>query len=171
MNVSIAGLPGLSGAGDAAMRAAVTVAALLLGACGGSSSTGASGPDPLATCDPGVPGAVAECGSVIVSFTDADGDFLNYTVDVLSLTLQTANGRVVETLPRETRINFTDYVDLTELVTVATVPPMPLTRMPPTERSSASRHWPATPMPPTRSPTAWTTTPADASPSTPRPAW
>ena len=101
MNLSIEGLPGLSGARN--------------------SST--SVPDPLATCDPGDPGSVAECGTVIVSFTDADGDFLNYTVDVLSLTLETANGRVVETLPRETRINFTDYVDLTELVTIATVPP------------------------------------------------
>jgi hypothetical protein len=58
-----------------------------------------------------------------VALTDADGDFLNYTVDVLSLELETANGRVVETLPRSTRINFTDYVDLTELVTAATIPP------------------------------------------------
>jgi hypothetical protein len=58
-----------------------------------------------------------------VALTDADGDFLNYTVDVLSLKLETANGRVVETMPRQTRVNFTDYVDLTELVTVATIPP------------------------------------------------
>jgi len=42
---------------------------------------------------------------------------------VLSLRLETANGRIVETMPRKTRINFTDYVDLTELVTVATIPP------------------------------------------------
>lgn len=123
MNVSTEGLPGLSGARNAATRAAVAIAALLLGACSGGADTTAGGPDPLASCDPGNPGTVAECGSVIVSFTDADGDFLNYTVDVLSLTLETANGRIVETLPRETRINFTDYVDLTELVTVATVPP------------------------------------------------
>ena len=40
-----------------------------------------------------------------------------------SLTLETANGRVVEVLPQETRVNFTDYVDLTELVTAAIVPP------------------------------------------------
>ncbi len=120
---SIEALPGLSGARNAASRAAVAIVALVLGACGGGAGTATSGPDPLATCDPGDPATIAECGSVIVSFTDADGDFLNYTVDVLSLTLETANGRVVETLPRETRINFTDYVDLTELVTVATVPP------------------------------------------------
>jgi hypothetical protein len=55
--------------------------------------------------------------------TDAAGDFLNYTVDVMSLTLETADGRTVEVMPRKTRINFTDYVDLTELVTAAVVPP------------------------------------------------
>jgi hypothetical protein len=59
----------------------------------------------------------------MVSLTDADGDFLNYTVDVLSLRLETADGRIVETLPRRARINFSDYVDMSELVTVATVPP------------------------------------------------
>lgn len=123
MNLSNEGLPGLSGARNAATRAAVAVVALLLGACGGGAGTATGGPDPLATCDPADAGTLAECGSVIVAFTDADGDFLNYTVDVVSLELETANGRVVETLPSETRINFTDYVDLTELVTVASVPP------------------------------------------------
>ena len=115
-------LPARSGARNAAARAAILLVALALGACGGS-STSSGGPDPLASCDPADPATAAECGSVIVAFTDADGDFLNYTVDVVSLTLETANGRIVETLPRETRINFTDYVDLTELVAVATVPP------------------------------------------------
>jgi hypothetical protein len=123
MNLLIEGLPGLTGARNAATRAAVAIVALILGACGGGSSTTTSGPDPLASCDPADAATAAECGSVIVAFTDADGDFLNYTVDVLSLTLETANGRVVETLPRQTRINFTDYVDLTELVAVASVPP------------------------------------------------
>ena len=97
---------------------------LILTACGGGAGTTAvSGLTPLANCDPNDPSTHAECGTVMVALTDADGDFLNYTVDVLSLELETANGRVVETLPRTTRINFTDYVDLTELVTVATIPP------------------------------------------------
>ena len=98
--------------------------ALMLTACGGGSGTTAA-PAPAANvdCDPNNPATHAECGTVLIGMTDADGDFLNYTVDVLSLTLETANGRVVETLPRKTRINFTDYVDLTELVTAATVPP------------------------------------------------
>ncbi|MDJ0711212.1 MAG: hypothetical protein QNJ14_12510 [Woeseiaceae bacterium] len=100
------------------------VTTLMLAACGGGAGTTAlEEPDPTLTCDPSNPATFDECGTVLVALTDADGDFLNYTVDVLSLELETANGRVVETLPRSTRINFTDYVDLTELVTAATIPP------------------------------------------------
>ncbi|MCG8368999.1 MAG: hypothetical protein MJA32_00640, partial [Proteobacteria bacterium] len=99
-------------------------AALFLAACGGGSGTTAvDGPVAAAECDPNDAGTYAECGTVLIGFTDDDGDFVNYTVDVLSLQLETANGRVVETLPRTTRINFTDYVDLTELVRAAAIPP------------------------------------------------
>ena len=97
-------------------RAALLLAALILAACGGGASTTANtDPTPTASCDPS--------DTVLIGFTDADGDFLNYAVDVLSLTLETANGRTVEVLPRDTRVNFTDYVDLTELVSAVTVPP------------------------------------------------
>ena len=98
--------------------------AVILAACGGGAGT-TTNQDPVAAaaCDPNNPDTFAECGTVLVTLTDADGDFVNYTVDVLSLKLETANGRIVETMPRKTRINFTDYVDLTELVTIATIPP------------------------------------------------
>ena len=96
-----------------------------LAACSsGSGSPQGSNPPPVsAGCDPANPATHSECGTVLLGLTDDDGDFLNYTVDVVSLTLETANGRVVETLPRSTRINFSEYVDLTELFTAATVPP------------------------------------------------
>ena len=123
MNFARDTLPGLAGARNAISRAAILLAALTLAACSGGASTSSNQSDPLAACNPADTSTLAECGSVIVAFTDADGDFVNYTVDVLSLKLETANGRIVETMPRKTRINFTDYVDLTELVTVATVPP------------------------------------------------
>jgi hypothetical protein len=100
--------------------------ALMLAACGGGGTTDmTTTPSAVATadCDPGNPNTYSECGTVFIGMTDADGDFLNYTVDVLSLELETANGRIVETLPRKTRINFTDYVDMTELVTAASIPP------------------------------------------------
>ena len=97
---------------------------LVLAACGGGAGTTVNqDAGTTVTCDPNDASTFAECGTVMVALTDADGDFYNYTVDVLSLKLETANGRIVETLPQKTRINFTDYVDLTELVTVATIPP------------------------------------------------
>jgi hypothetical protein len=100
------------------------LAVVILTACGGGTGTTANQDNgAAAVCDPNDASTFAECGTVMVALTDADGDFLNYTVDVSSLTLETANGRIVETLPRQTRINFSDYVDLTELVTVATIPP------------------------------------------------
>ena len=100
------------------------LAFLLVSACGGGASTSANqNSTPTATCDPADPSTTNECGTVLIGFTDADGDFLNYTVNIAKLTLETANGRTVEVLPNQTRINFTDYVDLTELVTAATVPP------------------------------------------------
>src|SRR6185295_15086633 len=52
----------------------------------------------------------------------ADGDFLSYNVDVVSLSLKRANGTMVETLPAATRIDFAQYVDLTEFLTAATIP-------------------------------------------------
>ena len=107
-----------------AYRGLLLTVSLIIAACGGGAGTSdSSGAVPSATCDPNDPSTHSECGTVLVALTDADGDFLNYTVDVLSLELETANGRIVETLPRSTRINFSDYVDLTELVTAANIPP------------------------------------------------
>lgn len=107
-----------------AVRGLLFTTALFIAACGGGSGTTAvDGPVAAAECDPNDTATYAECGTVLIGFTDDDGDFVNYTVDVLSLELETANGRVVETLPRTTRINFTDYVDLTELVSAAAIPP------------------------------------------------
>ena len=105
-------------------RIAALAGLLFMAACGGGAGTTATGDVASSLeCDPNNPATFDECGTVMIALTDADGDFVNYTVDVLSLELETTNGRVVETLPRQTRINFTDYVDLTELVTVATIPP------------------------------------------------
>ena len=122
MNYMVQDLPDTAGTRKFASWITMLLAAVILAACGGGSS---ENPDSVAagSCDPADASTIAECGTVMVALTDADGDFLNYTVDVTSLTLETANGRVVETLPRSTRINFSEYVDLTELVTVATIPP------------------------------------------------
>lgn len=105
------------------MWTALAVFALLLAGCSGGGGEPAAPAAAATSCDPADASTASECGTVLLGFTDADGDFLSYSVDVLSLTLETAGGAVVETLPRSTRVNFTDYVDLTEFVSAATIPP------------------------------------------------
>jgi len=63
-----------------------------------------------------------EEGVVAIGLTDAQGDFLTYTVDVTSLTLTKADGTVVQAQPQRTRVDFAQFVDLTEFVTGATIP-------------------------------------------------
>ncbi|HYJ42504.1 MAG TPA: hypothetical protein VEW08_17065 [Steroidobacteraceae bacterium] len=105
--------------GSALARLAVFSCALAFTACGGigdgSSAMPAANAPPTSSC-------TSDCGTVLIGMTDADGDFLSYTVDVVSLKLKRANGAVVETLPATTRIDFAQFVDLTELFTAATVP-------------------------------------------------
>lgn len=94
---------------------------LLLAGCGGSGSPGGStGSIGAAGCSPG---NSSQCGEVIVAFTDAEGDFTSYTVDVLSLTLERANGSTVEMLPQSARIDFAQLTDLSELVGAASLSP------------------------------------------------
>jgi len=92
-------------------------------ACGGGAGTTANPLTAAAECVPGDPATAAECGTLYVGVTDADGDFLSYAVDVVSLQLNKADGSAVETLPSDTRIDFSQYVDLTEIVTAAMIPP------------------------------------------------
>ena len=92
----------------AMLKAPVTVALMLvmtvvLSACGGGSSSGDS-------------------GDVVIGLTDAQGDFINYEVDIRSIKLTRANGAEIETLPISTRVDFAQYVDMTEFVTAATIP-------------------------------------------------
>ena len=76
----------------------------------------------LSGCNSSDEDSEQQSGELLISVTDAPGGFSTYTVDVLSLTLTTANGAVVETLPVNTRIDFAQYTDLSEFLTAATVP-------------------------------------------------
>jgi hypothetical protein len=67
-------------------------------------------------------GGSGRSGDLIIGLTDAPSDFVTYTVDVVSLTLTKQNGTVVNTLPLETRVDFSLYTDMTEFLTAATVP-------------------------------------------------
>lgn len=105
------------------LHALFAAAALLaLAACGGSGG-GAAGVGAGTGCIPGDAETAADCGTVLVAVTDAEGDFVSYAVDVLSITLERADGSSVETLPATTRIDFAELTELTEILSAATVRP------------------------------------------------
>lgn len=89
--------------------------ALFLSACGGGSGGGS-----LAT--PVTALAPDEEGVLVIGLTDAEGDFVSYEVDVLALSLERLDGTQVEALPLNTRVDFAELTEVTELLTVATVP-------------------------------------------------
>lgn len=100
--------------------------AMVLSGCGGS---GGGGEDILAgggsgsSCDPSGASAASDCSTLLVGLTDAEGDIISYSVDVAGLSLERANGDMVEILPAQTRIDFAQLTDLTELVSAVFLPP------------------------------------------------
>ena len=91
----------------------------MLAAC-----SGGGGSDEAASAAAAPPlGSCADCGTLLVSVTDADGDFVSYSVDVVSVTLRRSNGASLEVLPSRTRIDFAQLTDLADLLSVATVAP------------------------------------------------
>ena len=76
----------------------------------------------LSACLPPVEQKAGNTGELIISLTDAPGDFVHYAVDVQSITLTHANGSVVETVPQSTRVDFAQYVNIAEFFTAAQVP-------------------------------------------------
>ncbi|MEO0424575.1 MAG: hypothetical protein AAF184_19715 [Pseudomonadota bacterium] len=84
---------------------------------------GDDGGTPVAACDPADADTFDSCGVGVVTVTDADGDVLSYAVDIVSLRLERAGGDIVETLPATTRIDFADYVELSELLGAPRLPP------------------------------------------------
>jgi hypothetical protein len=85
-----------------------------LTACGGGS--GSAG---MASSSCGA----SSCGAAVLTITDAPGDFLSYTVNIVSLKLQRADGTVVETLPVTTTVDFAKLVDLSEVISARQIPP------------------------------------------------
>ncbi len=112
------------------LAAGIGLAALSIAACSGSGggtagATAGQGPQPPSSlsCDPANASTASECGVLLVGITDADGDIVSYSVDVLSLTLERADGSIIETLPSTTRIDFAQLTDVSELLSVQRVVP------------------------------------------------
>ena len=74
--------------------------AFILSACGGS-GTGSTTSNLVPMSCTGT-----NCGGAQLSLTDAQGDFLTYTVDVASLKLNRIDGTTVETIPMSTKVDF-----------------------------------------------------------------
>lgn len=83
------------------------------GCSGSGGSTSASNP----------PTPSPDTATLLVSITDADGDFVGYSVDVLSVSLERRGGGAVEVLPAATRIDFAQLTELSDLLAVATLAP------------------------------------------------
>ncbi len=90
-----------------ALGLSALLCASLLSGCGGNANDNNTNDD---------------SGEIVIGLTDAEGDFLNYAVDVRSIKLTRADGTEVETLPLNSRIDFAQYVDMTEFITAATIP-------------------------------------------------
>jgi hypothetical protein len=60
---------------------------------------------------------------MIMTITDAAGDFLSYQVTLVSLQLQKADGTMVETLPATTAVDFAQLIDLSEILSARQIPP------------------------------------------------
>jgi len=105
-----------SARGSLAVRlwAPLAALALAIAGCGGGGS-------PAPATGHGGGTTATGSGKLYVGLTDADGDFLSYAVDVVSLKLKRADGSVVDALPVRSRVDFADLADLTEFVTAATV--------------------------------------------------
>ena len=96
---------------------------LMLSACGSSSDEPeelivASAPCITSDEDLGNP----DCGSLFLGLTDADGDFLTYSVEVTAIQLTRRDGTHVSVMPSMQMIDFADYVEVSELATAATIP-------------------------------------------------
>lgn len=91
----------------------IALAAASLAGCGGSGGSSTATP----------PAPTPDTGTLLVSVTDADGDFVGYSVDVLSVTLHRRGGGTVEVLPAATRIDFAQLTELADLLAVATLAP------------------------------------------------
>jgi hypothetical protein len=90
-----------------------------LTACGGSGSGMSTTMNSPGT---GTPQACNNCGTAMVSLTDAPGDFISYLVKVVSLQLKRADGTVVETVPVTTQVDFAQLVNLSEIISTDQIP-------------------------------------------------
>ena len=98
----------------------VLIGVWALAACGGSGA-GMSSMNSPGTSQSAAQ-ACSNCGTAMVSLTDAPGDFISYMVNVVSLQLTRSDGTVVETVPVATQVDFAQLVNLSEIISADQIP-------------------------------------------------
>jgi hypothetical protein len=97
------------------------LAVAALSACGGGGGGGMSGDSGPSGSAPAPQGCV-NCGTAMVTLSDAPGDFLSYIVNVVSLKLTRSDGTVVQTVPVTTQEDFAQLVNLSDLISAEQIP-------------------------------------------------
>ncbi|MGH8369589.1 MAG: hypothetical protein ACRESC_01285 [Gammaproteobacteria bacterium] len=92
----------------------------LLSACGGNDNSLTGGGS---STDCANPTQYDQDACLYTSITDADGQFDAYVVTVNSITLTRADGTVVNLVSNSTSVDFSQYTDLAEFLSLQTVPP------------------------------------------------
>ncbi|MFI4889333.1 MAG: DUF4382 domain-containing protein [Steroidobacterales bacterium] len=107
--------PGLMRRARAALLCGTAAALAACGSGGGSMGSTVMGSSSAQACS-------GSCGGAVVTLTDDAGAFQTYLVNVDSLQLTRSDGTVVETMPTAARVDFTQLVNLSELVSSAQLP-------------------------------------------------
>lgn len=102
-------------------RALAAVLACALVACSSGGGMGSSGSGASPSGGSAAP-SCSNCGTAVVSLTDAPGDFLSYIVNLVSLDLTRSDGTVVQAVPSTTQIDLAQLVNLSEIISAAQVP-------------------------------------------------
>jgi len=118
-------ISGLCEAAAAPLRRAAglvpaAIALFALAACGDGGGVILTPPDddddpPASDC------TATTCGEVRIALTDANGDFLSYAVDLVSIRLERSNGDTVQVLPTRQRVDFVALSDVSEFAAVAEI--------------------------------------------------
>ncbi len=100
----------------------IGASATLLSACGGGSGSGMANSSAMASNGTSTGQSCSNCGTAVLSLTDAPGDFLSYIVNVASLQLTRSDGTVVQTVPATTQVDFAQLVNLSEIISAGQIP-------------------------------------------------
>ncbi len=121
MNTTSPGRSILSGWKRLGLKAACVLTAAAIAACSSGTSGDAGSVAGVTAADIGTQ-ACGNCGTAMTSITSTPGDFLSYIVNVVSLSLTSANGAVVQTVPVTTQVDLTQLADLSEIISADQIP-------------------------------------------------